>query len=170
MSEQKEVASLMTEQDALTVARMTDADAPHNQRAQALLAIHEGKTEEEAAQASGLRPTQVKYWVTRYGKSGLAIFPEDLLGEEVREVTGETAVSLEKPALEQTPPPPEKADKKKKKEKSAKDAKKSKKDKKSRKKKKGAKKDKKSKKKKDKKKKKKKTDKSKKGKKKKKKK
>ena len=108
MSEQKEFDTMMTEEDILVITRISNAEAPHSQRAQALLAVDAGKTQEEAAEASGLRATQVKYWVARYRKSGLAIFPEALMVEEEIDVVEveETAVSLEKSVsanIEQAP-------------------------------------------------------------------
>ena len=118
MSEQKDFKPMMSEEDVLIITRITQADAPYNQRAQALLAINQGKTDEEAAEASGLRATQVKYWVTHYGKSGVAIFPEELLADEVVEVVEvveiETAVSSQEPTLEQAPSSQKEAKKKKK--------------------------------------------------------
>jgi hypothetical protein len=161
MSDQKGNEMMMPKEDVMIITRLTNAETPYSQRAQALLAINEGKTQEDAAEAAGLRSTQVKYWVTRYLKSGLTIFPENLLTveidveepDEVKELVTETAVSPQESTSEQAPSSQKEEEKKKKeksgkKDKSAKDAKKSKKDKKSRKKKKDGKKDKKSKKKK----------------------
>lgn len=119
MSEQKEFEPMMTEEEILVVTHITSAEAPYSQRAQALLAINHGKTADEAGEASGLRATQVKYWVSRYRKSGLAIFPEELLVEEGEDVVVETAVSLEKslPSNTEQAPAEQKSQEKKKEQK-----------------------------------------------------
>jgi outer membrane biosynthesis protein TonB len=102
MSEQNEFESMMTKEETRIIERLTSSDVPYNQRAQALLALSEGKTEDEAAAHSGLRLTQVKYWASRFPKSRLALFPDDLLAEvetiemeEIEEAVEETAVLLE---------------------------------------------------------------------------
>ncbi len=82
MSEQNKVSPLLTTEAQLTLNRISQRETPYSQRAQALLALNEGKTDEEASAFSGLRPTQVRYWFRRYGKTGLAIFPADLLAAE----------------------------------------------------------------------------------------
>jgi hypothetical protein len=61
MSEQPKFEPLLSDKETLIITRITQADAPYNQRAQALLAINSGKSEEEAGEAAGLRATQVKY-------------------------------------------------------------------------------------------------------------
>lgn len=121
MSEQKEFEPILTEEEILIMQRFTFAIAPHNQRAQALLALNEGKTPEEAGDVAGLRSTQVSYWLNRYKKAGLAIFPEALLAEanEVGEVevdVVETAVSTPTAIVTSNPAPSTKKDKNKKKQ------------------------------------------------------
>jgi hypothetical protein len=51
--------------------------APHNQRASALLAVDSGKTMQQAAEETGLTLGQVRYWVGRFKKQGVDIFPAD---------------------------------------------------------------------------------------------
>ena len=97
MSEQKEFDSMMTEEEILVMKHITTAEAPYSQRAQALLALNEGKTQEEAAEASGLRHTQVKYWAIRYRKNHLAVFPDELTAieaEVIEKTEPEEAVKI----------------------------------------------------------------------------
>jgi hypothetical protein len=88
MKDQQE--SLMTP-DERTVCKQIAAagESPHNLRAQALLILDAGGSQEEAAAQSGLTPTQVKYWLGRFRHNRLAIFP-DVLGPAVPQSTTET--------------------------------------------------------------------------------
>ena len=61
--------------------QLAGGEAPHNQRALALLAIDEGATQAEAGQRAGLTSGQVKYWLGKFRKEGLTIFPEDLVSQ-----------------------------------------------------------------------------------------
>lgn len=123
MSEQQKFEPILNDEETLIITRITQADAPYNQRAQALLAINAGKSEEEAGEATGLRPTQVKYWVSRYRKSGLEVFPDALLVEAkeavvvVEEMVEEekTAVIIEETIAPKTEQEPAKKKAKKKK-------------------------------------------------------
>ena len=54
-------------------------EAPHSQRAQALLALDEGATQPEAGLRAGLTVGQVKYWLGKFRKVGLDIFPEQVV-------------------------------------------------------------------------------------------
>lgn len=81
MSEQSEVNPFLTPDEIQTLTRISTADAPYNQRAQALLALHQGQTVDEAATLTGLRPKQAAYWLNRYQKTRLAVFPAELLVE-----------------------------------------------------------------------------------------
>ena len=44
-----------------------------------MLAINDGASEAVASEFSGLRTTQVRYWLNKYQKMGMAIFPTDTL-------------------------------------------------------------------------------------------
>jgi hypothetical protein len=44
-----------------------------------LLAINDGASEAVASEFSGLRTTQVRYWLNKYQKMGMAIFPTNML-------------------------------------------------------------------------------------------
>ena len=54
----------------------------HGQRALALLAVDEGATQEEAAQRAGLTAGQVKYWLGKFRRVRMDIFPEQVLKAE----------------------------------------------------------------------------------------
>jgi hypothetical protein len=82
MSEQNDFQTLIDEKDIPLVKIVAKAAKPYSQRAQAVLELHKGRSVEDAAEISGLRVTQVRYWQRRYRKSGLDVFPEDLLVEE----------------------------------------------------------------------------------------
>lgn len=72
---------LLNSQGEQICIKLAAGKAPWSQRAQALMAINEGASETVASERSGLRPTQVKYWLNKYQKQGMAIFPESLLQE-----------------------------------------------------------------------------------------
>ncbi|MCK4975455.1 MAG: helix-turn-helix domain-containing protein [Anaerolineales bacterium] len=121
--------------------QLAGGEAPHNQRALALLAIDEGATQAEAGQRAGLTSGQVKYWLGKFRNEGLTIFPEDLgaqaepkgetgrsekeLVEEPKQKTKKTKKSKKAQAGKKDDKPKKK--KKKKKDKKAKQSKKSKK-------------------------------------------
>lgn len=54
----------------------------HGQRALALLAVDEGATQEEAAQRAGLTTGQVKYWLGKFRRVRLDIFPEQVINAD----------------------------------------------------------------------------------------
>jgi hypothetical protein len=60
---------------------MTAREGPHSQRALALLALDGGATQAQAAEKAGLSPGQVKYWIAKFRKQRLGIFPEAILDE-----------------------------------------------------------------------------------------
>lgn len=74
-------SEFLTEQEQAVCVQIACREAPHSQRALALLALNERSTQAEAAEQAGLRPTQVKYWVAKFRKQRLGIFPATLLDE-----------------------------------------------------------------------------------------
>jgi hypothetical protein len=82
MAGKKGAKSLISKKDLPAVKRASKTVEPHNQRAKALLAVHDGASHEEAAKVSGLRTLQVSYWVRRFTNTGLDCFPEELLAKE----------------------------------------------------------------------------------------
>ena len=73
--------------------QLVSGEAPHNQRAQALLALDQGATQREAGQVAGLSQGQVKYWLGKFRKIGMSIFPEDVL--EAAQPTADVSVTAE---------------------------------------------------------------------------
>lgn len=96
-----------------------------NQRAQALLILHEGQTQAVAAEQTDLTIGQVRYLMTLFRKSGIALFPEKVLTslanipEEaevavIQEETKEEKQKPEKKSLAKSKPKKKKKKKKKK--------------------------------------------------------
>ena len=80
----------LTAAERVGLERVASTEAPHNQRAQALLAVAEGMDLAGAGDAAGLSTNQVRHWLGRFGTGRLSIFPEELLaaadtGEEAEE-------------------------------------------------------------------------------------
>jgi transposase len=132
---------LLDDEQRIVCERLASGEEPHGQRAQALLALDEGATQAAAADRAGLSKNQVKYWLGRFRKNGLGIFPEDLVDQARPETAEPESVPAEEEAESAAVDvgEPVKAKKKKSKKgkgksKKAKKSKKSKKDKKSKKK------------------------------------
>ena len=94
MSENKSGADesagkLLSAQEREVFTRISTGVAPHSLRAQALLAIDEGATQAVAGEGAGLTSGQVQYWLAKFRKEGLAMFPEDALGEPEPATAGE---------------------------------------------------------------------------------
>ena len=70
----------ITESESLILEALAQADAPHSQRAQALLAVDAGSTIEQAARVANLKVTQVRYWIGRFRNGRLGVFPDELIG------------------------------------------------------------------------------------------
>ena len=70
---------LLTSEERQVCQKVLVEQAPHNQRAQALLAIDQGATQVQASLKSGLTRGQVKYWLGKFRQERLAIFPKELL-------------------------------------------------------------------------------------------
>lgn len=69
---------LVTTKEQLALEQIAKGKAPHSQRAMALLALHEGNAQTQAAEKAGLSAGQVKYWTAKFRKQRLDIFPNDL--------------------------------------------------------------------------------------------
>ena len=76
---------LLSSEERAVFSQIAATEPPHSQRAQALLVINEGATQAEAGRQSGLTIGQVRYWLGRFRKNGLSIFPEELLVQEEEE-------------------------------------------------------------------------------------
>jgi len=57
---------LLSAQEREVFTRISTGEAPHSQRAQALLAIDEGASQAAAGAAAGLTSGQVKYWLAKF--------------------------------------------------------------------------------------------------------
>jgi hypothetical protein len=119
--------NLLKTQEKLIVEQIATGGPPHSQRAQSLLAIDAGATQKIAALQSGQTVGQVSYWLSKFRREGMGIFPDELLRQ--------TESAPTPPAKLTDQPTPEakleKKEKTKKKSKKGKASKKTKKDKKS---------------------------------------
>jgi len=130
MTEEKRVL-ILTEDEKLVCEQIAVDGSLFGQRAQALLALDSGATQELASLDSGLTPNQVKYWQGRFRTRRLDIFPDDLLtaartGIEmnvpvVAEAEKNTAV---KPSKQENPSAEDQPDKESKKKKKSTESKK----------------------------------------------
>lgn len=68
--------NLLSREERVGCQRLAVGEALHSQRAQALLAIDEGATQEAAGQRAALTKGQVRYWLGKFRKARMAIFPE----------------------------------------------------------------------------------------------
>ena len=71
--------TLLTSEEHAVCQQIAAREAPHSQRAAALLALHEKYTQAWAAEKAGLSTGQVKYWLYKFRKQRLNIFPSSLL-------------------------------------------------------------------------------------------
>ena len=70
---------LLEPQERLRCEQIATGEPPHSQRAQALLAVDRGETQAEAGRLSGLSAGQVKYWLGKFRKDRMDIFPSESL-------------------------------------------------------------------------------------------
>lgn len=63
------------------IHRVAAWQPPHSQRAQALLALDKGVSQATAAAEAGLTVGQVKYWLRKFRKGRLSIFPKEGLSD-----------------------------------------------------------------------------------------
>ncbi len=89
MVEHESAGKLLSAQEREVFIRISTGEAPHSQRAQALLAIDEGATQAAAGEGAGLTSGQVRYWLAKFRKEGLAMFPEDAIMEPEPTAAGE---------------------------------------------------------------------------------
>ena len=71
--------NLLGPQEKLILEQIAAGEPPHSQRAQSLLAIDTGVTQKIAALQSGLSVGQVSYWLSKFRRDRMGIFPEELL-------------------------------------------------------------------------------------------
>jgi hypothetical protein len=75
-------AKLLSAQEREALKMISTGNDLQSQRAFALLAVDEGTTQKEAAQRSGLTAGQVKYWVGKFRRVRMDMFPEEVLQAE----------------------------------------------------------------------------------------
>ena len=71
--------NLLGPQEKIILEQIATGGPPHSQRAQSLLAIDAGVTQKIAALQSGLTVGQASYWLGRFRRERMGIFPEELL-------------------------------------------------------------------------------------------
>ena len=87
---------LLTPRERVVCLRISAGDTIHSQRAQALIAIDDGATQVQACQRSGLTQGQVSYWLGKFRKIRLDIYPEDYLKEvEAAQVISQAETPVE---------------------------------------------------------------------------
>ena len=113
-------ANLLSPEARAACERIAAGEAVWSQRAQALLAVDEGATQAEAGQRAGLTPGQVEYWLGKFRRDQLSIFPEAGLPLDAAENEQIAAKAKEKPKQKSKKAKKDKAGKKPKKKKKAK--------------------------------------------------
>jgi hypothetical protein len=73
---------LLSAQEREAFKMISTGNDLHGQRALALLAIDEGSTQEQAGQRAGLTTGQVKYWLGKFRRVRMDIFPEQVLNAD----------------------------------------------------------------------------------------
>ena len=75
----KSSGKLLEPREKIVLEQIAGGQPPHSQRAQSLLAIDAGVTQKIAALQSGQTVGQVNYWLGKFRRDRLGIFPEELL-------------------------------------------------------------------------------------------
>ena len=88
--------NLLTPQEQAICEQIATREAPHSQRAMALLALNERSTQARAAEQAGLSTGQVKYWIAKFRKQRLGVFPDTVLDELDAEAKVELVTEIEK--------------------------------------------------------------------------
>lgn len=73
---------LLSAQERVAFKMISTGNDLHGQRALALLAIDEGATQEQAGQQAGLTTGQVTYWLGKFRRVRMDIFPEQVLNAD----------------------------------------------------------------------------------------
>lgn len=107
MSEEQSASRLLNSEERTVIEQIASEKSPWNRRAQALLALDEGASDAEAGAVSGLRNTQVNYWLRKFRQDGLDLFPKHVLPEL-------NADQAELPSIEETASQEKKSKKRKK--------------------------------------------------------
>ena len=70
---------LLSSDERAICSQIAATDPPHSSRAQALLAIDEGETQAAAGRQVGLTNGQLRYWLRKFHKERIYIFPDELI-------------------------------------------------------------------------------------------
>ena len=73
-------AGLLSDDQERLLARISRRTDAVGRRAQVLLALNEGALQRDAAARAAMAPRTVRYWLNRFRREGLAIFPRRLVG------------------------------------------------------------------------------------------
>jgi CHAD domain-containing protein len=76
-----EEESLLTHQQYQALEQLAHRDNTYGRRAKALIALHQGKTQAAAGSDAGLAPRTVRYWLARFRKEQLGVFPDKILND-----------------------------------------------------------------------------------------
>jgi hypothetical protein len=79
-------SNLLTQSEQAICRHIAAGDPPNSQRALALLVVNAGSTQSAAAEQAGLSRGQVKYWLSRFRKHRLDVFPSELLEVDLDEI------------------------------------------------------------------------------------
>jgi hypothetical protein len=77
---------LLSDQERLVFEQLAAGETSHSPWARALLAIDEGASRAEAAQRAGMTSRQVRYWLAKFRKTGVGIFPQQALESATEEL------------------------------------------------------------------------------------
>jgi hypothetical protein len=78
---------LLSAQELALCKKIAGKETPYKLRAAMLLAMHANNTQAQASEATGMSTGQVKYWMARFRKERMAIFPEGVKGTGVTKAT-----------------------------------------------------------------------------------
>ncbi len=105
-NENEKTGNLLDPQERLILEQIATGGPPHSQRAQSLLTIDAGVTQKTAALQSGQTVGQVSYWLGKFRRDRMSIFPEELLRQTKTEASPtkqltDTVTPAESPEINQ---------------------------------------------------------------------
>ena len=105
-NENEKTGNLLDPQERLILEQIATGGPPHSQRAQSLLTIDAGVTQKTAALKSGQTVGQVSYWLGKFRRDRMSIFPEELLRQTKTEASPtkqltDTVTPAESPEINQ---------------------------------------------------------------------
>jgi outer membrane biosynthesis protein TonB len=105
-NENEKTGNLLDPQERLILEQIVTGGPPHSQRAQSLLTIDAGVTQKTAALQSGQTVGQVSYWLGKFRRDRMSIFPEELLRQTKTEASPtkqltDTVTPAESPEINQ---------------------------------------------------------------------